>query len=455
MFDRLLCPNLSSRDQCDDLPFLPASVLRRAMRLMAIALFIQACCFDLAPRTFAQQVDAENEAIRDTLVHAESTDGRSSEAASVLPQYVTLDGIVVDREDGTPLPGAHVFIAQSMKGTTTDENGRFTLSRVPLGAKRLYASMLGYGPEHYDLFLREDTSYTFAFRLRPRVIESEGVVVEAERDPEWHRRLERFKEMFLGSSRWAAQCTIENPEALRFDSKWWGKFTAQASEPLVVTNRALGYRITYFLEEFEASGGVIKWDGEPLFSHLVPSSIAQADQWRNNREEAYRGSLRHFLRSLMEDRLEEEEFEMYRIPRAGMFRTVQKADRFLASRDRLLSVDADSVYRLDFRGRLEVIYRGEPESKEYRQWAGQHARPEPVQTSQIRLNDPPVRIDRNGKIVEPYGATVYLYFSFVERLAELVPLEYTPPDTPPLIGRGYKRLDRLPPPSLDLLPEAH
>lgn len=363
---------------------------------------------------------------------------------------VTLDGIVVDRTDGMPLPGAHVFVAQSMKGTTTDRDGRFVLKGVRLGAKRLYASMLGYEPESYDLFLRTDTSYTFAFRLREKVIESPGVVVEAERDPEWRRRLSRFETLFLGSSEWAEECTIQNPEVLRFDSKWWGKFVAEAAEPIVVENRALGYRVTYFLEEFEASGGMIRWDGEPLFTPLTPSSIAEADRWRENRKSAYLGSLRHFLRALLQDRLDEEQFEMYRIPRASMFRTVQQADRFHASRDRLVSVDADSVYHLDFRGRLEVIYRGEPESDRYKRWSGVHTRPKSVQTSQVKLNDPPVRVDRHGKIVEPYGATVYQYFSY-ERLAELVPLEYTPQGTPNLIGFGAHTLQPLPAPSLDLL----
>ena len=363
---------------------------------------------------------------------------------------VRLDGIVVGKADGKPLPGAHVFVAESMKGTTTDQDGRFVLKDVQLGAKRLYASMLGYEPESYDLFLQTDTSYTFAFRLREKVLQSPGVVVEANRDPEWHRRLQRFEKLFLGPSQWASECTIQNPEVLRFDSKWWGKFVAEAAEPLVVVNRALGYKITYFLEEFEASGGVIRWDGEPLFTPLTPSSIAEANRWRENRQSAYRGSLRHFLRAMLRDRLDEEQFEMYRIPRASMFRSVQQADRFHTSRDRIVSVDADSVYHLDFRGRLEIIYRGEAESDAYSRWAGIRTRPKPLQTSQLKLNDPPVRVDRNGKLVEPYGATVYQYFSF-ERLAELVPLEYTPPGTPELIGSSPRRLQPLPAPDIEIL----
>ena len=353
------------------------------------------------------------------------SDVYAQRSARYAEAHAVLDGVVVDATTGTPLPGAHVFIAQTMKGTTADAEGRFELDGVRLGARRLYASMLGYEPHYVDLFLQRDTTYTFALRLEPTVIEGQGVTVEAERDPDWYDRLERFERMFLGPSEWAEACTIENPEVLRFETRWYGRFRAWAAEPLIITNRALGYRIRYYLDEFEASGGVLRWDGEPLFESLNPSSEEESHRWARNREAAYRGSLRHFLRALMNDRLDEEDFLMYRIPRASAFRHPHEADRFLARRDRLLTLGADSTYRLDFRGRLEIIYRGEGESSSFLRWSGRAGRPGNVQTSQMRLNDPPVRLDRYGKIVEPYGATVYQYFAF-ERLAELVPLEYEP-----------------------------
>jgi len=366
---------------------------------------------------------------------------------------ITLTGVVLDRSTGTPLPGAHVFIAQSMRGTTSDVRGRFELTGIRTGAKRLYASMLGYEPTSIDLFLRHDTTYTFALRLPPRVIESPGVVVEAERDPDWYKRLRRFEKLFLGSSEWAQECTIQNPEVLRFESRWWGKFTAKAVEPLIIENRALGYRIKYFLQDFEASGGVIRWDGEPLFAPLTASSIEEANRWKTNRRRAYFGSFRHFLRALLNDRLEQEAFTIYRIPRAGMYHSLHRADRLQADREDILSVNTDNVAELDFNGRLEVIYRGEPESPKYRHWSREDRRPADIQTSQVKLNDPPVRVDRNGKIVEPYGATVYQYFAF-ERLAELIPLDYLPDAESAMVGIDVVndvRFQPIPPPTLEQL----
>ena len=64
-----------------------------------------------------------------------------------------ISGRVVDAETGQPLPGAHVFIASSMIGTVTDTNGQFDLHDVPVGAHRLYVSMLGFEPDFRDIML--------------------------------------------------------------------------------------------------------------------------------------------------------------------------------------------------------------------------------------------------------------------------------------------------------------
>ncbi|WP_232797945.1 hypothetical protein [Salinibacter altiplanensis] len=68
----------------------------------------------------------------------------------------------------------------------------------------------------------------------------------------------------------------------------------------------MGYRVTYFLKEFEERGSVVRWDGEPLFNPLTPRDSTEAARWQRNRLEACRDSLRHFLRALMAERLPRE-----------------------------------------------------------------------------------------------------------------------------------------------------
>ncbi len=339
----------------------------------------------------------------------------------------TLRGTVVDSTSGTPLPGAHVFVATSMIGTTTDGDGRFRLPGVPTGVQRLYASMLGYEPATVDTLVRAEQTLTLRLQLKPTVLEAEGVVVEAERDEKWRDRLATFERLFIGTSRNADHCTLMNPEVLRFEDGWLKPFRAEASAPLIIENHALGYRIRYFLKAFSAQGATVKWDGEPLFMPLVPKDSAEAAKWHRNRRDAYHGSLRHFLRALLHDRLDDAGFIVHRLPPVSGFRSVGREMKFPVSADDLLeSVPDTSLWRLDVHGRLEIIYPEEQESEAFLRWQRRihHDVPGP-QTSFIELNEPHVTVDATGEIVEPYGATVFGYFAF-ERLADLTPQEYRP-----------------------------
>ncbi|MEF8815272.1 MAG: carboxypeptidase regulatory-like domain-containing protein [Salinibacter sp.] len=352
--------------------------------------------------------------------------GAGSSAVIGQPTGV-IEGRVLDAETNAPLPRTHVFVAESVHGTITDSTGRFRLEGIRPGPKRLYVSRVGH--ERRSLALRPSPSHPLAVtvRLRGKVLESPPVTVSAERDEEWYERLDHFKRLFIGDSDQAEQCTLVNPEVLRFDDKWWGRFEAWAEKPVIIENRALGYRVTYFLKEFEEQGSVVRWDGEPLFDPLTPADSAEAARWRRNRLEAYRGSLRHFLRALMDDRLDEEQFDLYRLPRASAVRRATRADRRPTRRSRILEPGPDSTYLLNARDRLEVVYRGRPEREAYLDWAHLRRRPRNHQTSQIELNERPVHIAPSGEIVEPYGATLYQYFAFTTRMAKRLPRKYQPP----------------------------
>lgn len=342
---------------------------------------------------------------------------------------IVIHGHVQDGETGKPLPRTHVFIPESMTGTVTDSSGHFRLEDITPGPKRFYVSRVGY--ETQDLLLQLDPGHTMSLTvdLKKKVIEGPPVTVSAHRDVEWYERLRRFERLFVGESRMADKCTLMNPEVLEFETKWWGKFEARADKPLIIENRALGYQLKYFLTEFEEQGNIVRWDGEPFFEELIPRDSLEAARWRQNRLLAYRGSLRHFLRALLADRVEEEQFDIYRMPRARAFRYVGRADRLPTSRNYILKPGPDSTHLLNASAPLEVIYRGEPESEAYLEWA-EVSRHEPRnhQTSTVRLNERPVHVDRYGEIVEPYGATLYRYFAFTVRMAQLLPREYEPPE---------------------------
>lgn len=312
-----------------------------------------------------------------------------------------------------------------MIGSVTTADGRFRLQRVPAGAHTIYVSMLGYAPARIDTLLRSGASYDVDVRLEPTIVEGPEVIVTAERDPAWYRRLAKFARLFIGKSPNADSCTIANPEVLSFDARWWGKLSAQAREPLVIVNRALGYRVTYFLEEFESGGGTIRFDGEPLFEPLTPRDSAEAMRWQQARRAAYLGSFRHFMLSLLNGTHRAEGFRVHR--RYHLDGGLTHGDRFGFDRSRVFEqTESSDEAVLDFNGYIETVFEHEQADAAFSRWQyGSSWSYRREQRSLMKLTDGPTRVDTYGEIVDPYGVTVYGYFAY-ERIGDLVPKEYRP-----------------------------
>ncbi|NNE69646.1 MAG: carboxypeptidase-like regulatory domain-containing protein [Rhodothermales bacterium] len=349
-------------------------------------------------------------------------------------QSTRITGQITDAESGTPLPGAHVFIASSQRGTISDENGRYALEAIVPGAHRLYISMLGYEPVAVDTLFRA-RAYQFDFALQPKILEVGEVTVTAEGDPDWARQLERFIRLFIGESPNSLEVDIVNPEVLDFTDKL-GRFSARASEPLIIENRALGYRIQYFLNDFQATAGRTQYDGEPLFSELEPQNEADIERWGRKRQEAFMGSFRHLLLALLAERSERQGFKLYSRPSisvtgttpGGRTQQLQSQQRFPIENPSSLFTPGETrdEHILDFTGFVEIVYMGETESEAYLNWQrrGRRAKPK-FQTSWINLENGPTVFDYKGDVVDPYGVTFYGYLAF-ERVADQVPKEYRP-----------------------------
>ncbi len=349
------------------------------------------------------------------------------------PTSATLTGTVTDR-DGQPLPGAHVFIAQSQRGTITNAEGQYRLPAVPLGAHRLVASIIGFETDTEDLVLRDaGETKTVNFRLREAEFELGEVTVESTQDARWRERYERFKHRFLGESSNAAETEILNPYVLDFDQHM-GTLTATAREPLIIENRALGYRIRYDLTDFEARSNSNFFNGEPLFEEMEPADEIQWAQWQANRRKAYLGSPRHLIRSLIADAAEEQEFTLYLLSGGspggggglGSFGG-QRGTRFPTTAEEILKPAKNDEYKLTFFGVLEATYLAEGEDAEYlgSEWNPEQRAARPVQTSQLRfpMAEDTAKLDRFGEELDARSIVVSGYMAF-ERFADDLPREY-------------------------------
>ena len=343
---------------------------------------------------------------------------------------VTLSGQITDAETGDGLPGAHVFIASSTRGTTTDVNGRYELTGLPVGVLHLYVSSLGYEPQTRDILFRTPGDRTIDLELAPATIDLGEVVVEAKRDRKWKKRLARFTSQFIGETPFADSTTIVNPEVLDFSSER-GTLIATASDQLIIENQAMGYRVQYFLKDFEAQISRTKYDGEPLFEEMVPENEAQRELWHYNRRKAFIGSFHHFMLALLAKQVKEQGFETYgRTAMASSSQvstSPQMGNRFPVDPYSIIKPGSDATeFILDFDGFLEIIFKGEEEEKAYLSWSGRPRGSRPkFQTSWIRLEKGPTVVDYKGEVLDPYGVTFYGYYAF-ERVADEVPVEYRP-----------------------------
>ena len=342
--------------------------------------------------------------------------------AAAQPAHVL--GAVRDAE-GEPLPGANVYLSGTTRGAVSRADGSFHIADLPPGAYRVVASMIGYDVEGVAVSLAPGDTVELAIRLAEVVREVGTVEVRAERDRRWERRFQRFREQLLGESENAAHCEILNPYVLDFRGRW-GALVATASEPLVIENRALGYRLVYDLQTFEGSHTSLSYHGDERFEELAPADSAEARRWDRARRIAYRGSMRHLLRSLLTGTTEAEGFTLTLSQRdpLGYRATFGMADRPVSDR-RVLRTDSTGWGRFRVSGRLGVRYTREAESEAYltSEWF-RDARSSPAlsQHSWVHIGGRE-RVDPQGTPEDPFALTVSGYMAF-ERLADLLPAEY-------------------------------
>lgn len=209
---------------------------------------------------------------------------------------ITITGQVTDASLKEPIAGATVFIGNTSLITVTNRDGRFSFSNVIQKKGEVVINASGY-----NHFVRSfDGSSNISAALAPKAKELDAVTVSSyEKDgfKKWGRL---YLDLFIGETPEAADCKIENIEALKFRyDRYTGLLEVSASDPLVITNKALGYRINYTIEGFSynTKTRVLFYSGYPSFTALEGKE-RKLRKWLRARNDCYKGSVMHFMRSL-------------------------------------------------------------------------------------------------------------------------------------------------------------
>lgn len=275
----------------------------------------------------------------------------------LLAQTGKLTGRVLDAATQKPLPFANVYVNNSTLGAVTNDNGEFTLAHVPLGATELVCSFLGYITLQVKVVVKAAENKPIAFQLTPDAQQVSEVSVKAGRDKAWEKQLRRFEHVFLGNT---STCKLLNAWAVDF-TEANGRLTAKALVPLEIENRALGYKLFFQLKQFVASETEFSIVGNTRFTALEPTSEAEALRWSKSRDEAYRGSVKHLIKSILDRHATQQGFYLYRDKEQGKLRSKYfnyELAHNLAPFDTagIVVASGPNEFRLAVKERMEVHY---------------------------------------------------------------------------------------------------
>jgi hypothetical protein len=265
-------------------------------------------------------------------------------------------GRVLEYETGKPVPYVNVYLSGTTFGAASDDMGNFLIKAIPTGNYQMIASAIGYHSEIKNLNVNEKTSLIIDVSIRTKIYETESVSVSATRPERWNENYNEFKKLFLGSSDFSKECAIQNPEVLSFKTEGDNIITASADRPLIIINKALGYRIDCELINFsyERKSNRLKYNILPRFTEI--EDIGK--NYSSLRNAVYEKSIQYFLRSLIRNDFEQKGYKVYN----RSFVDTDKDENYLKnivtdSKPFLRKGDIEELYELSFSNYLKVIQK--------------------------------------------------------------------------------------------------
>lgn len=344
----------------------------------------------------------------------------------------SLSGIITDSETESSLPGAHVYLANTTIGDITDPNGFFNIEEAQAGTYKLIVTMIGYKPLQQTVEILPGAPTDLAAIALDRDVYQVGeITVTDEKPKNWGRDLNRFERRFLGITLYRRGCEIENPFVLSF-TRPGNQFRATAAEPIVVINKALGYKVTYHLSEFSAGGNQFRFSGQPVFEELEPKNSREARRWTNRRADAYEGSVQHLLRALAAGTSYDEGFRFFLLDELHWKEPHHDLMRYFF--EQTSEIQAESLLKphpiphersLAFEGYLHVIYLNEMMDRDFYQWVAMpyNASKEPVRAV-LRIIHQEANFNEIGFLNNAFDVARYGYWNWESGICNWLPFNY-------------------------------
>jgi hypothetical protein len=337
-----------------------------------------------------------------------------------------IKGKVIDDSTRLPMEGASVLCQNTTKGTITGKEGEFRME-LPAGGHNLIITYTGYESQSIRIGSSQDNSNELVVSLKKKEKKLEEVVIQASTEVKdgWNKYGKQFRDYFIGTTPFAKQCIVENPDSLKFYySKKRNRLKVKAESPVVVMNYALGYKIQYYLDSFvyDYNTKFSAYVGTAFYTELDSTSEQKAT-WKQNREKAYYGSRLHFMRCYYDSTLKDNGFvieHLYTDSISGKLKINSLENPY----DSAVYVLTDSINKeVNLFGKYRVVYTLEPMEKEYLT-ANKYPLTAKEQLSTLELLNGFV-ITENGFFYEQTEVINSGYWAW-KNLADQLPYDYWP-----------------------------
>jgi len=335
-------------------------------------------------------------------------------------QQFSISGKITDANK-QPLEFCNIYVTGSTIGTTSDPKGFFKLENLKPGLYDLIISHISHEPAYRQIIITDNDIDLGSIELKETTFELMSVEVSQKQNKDWKNQFKQFKTLLLGDH--SKNRYIEIPNEYNADFVVEDEVIKEAYPfQLQIINTYTGFEIDYTVKSLKITEkGSRLILGSARFTELAAQSSRQENRWKANRQTAYRGSIRHFFRSLLQDKLNDNGFLVQLTNQSPiMSERVNESDEVVINASqpefkdlvRVIESDIPGVYRIQFDNYLNIKYRNEIQ----RNRVGQ--------SSTLFAESGFIDVYENGQPVNPGTFFLYGYFA-TEGLYESLPSDFS------------------------------
>lgn len=341
-----------------------------------------------------------------------------------------LNGKIIDSNTKLPLESASVFVENSSIATMSKKDGTFQIDLRGLKNNVVidYVGYVTYLIPKEDLNTPNLTIY-----LKPSDENLAEMIIDA--SPFSRKEMMKcFKKYFLGTTANGKSCKILNEKAIvfYFDRKTNTLF-AESSEPLIIENKNLDYKIRFVLEEFQANFNArslefFNYKGSSFFGYSSYTDVSSNEKSvKHKRKKTYENGIPFFLKALATDELQANNIVFYLGPlptdEKEFFKSEENDEGYTIQVLKMPMKkvpDASKLPKKD--GRFVIVAGQEGPTKEVPTNLNV-LQSKTKNQSIVQLNSEQIQIDKNGNLLYPSQVFFGGFFGDL-KLGDMLPVDY-------------------------------